>query len=72
MSLKNVSSMITGLSRTNYTSIVRIPAGNTSATFTLTEETKVCLTLGITNNIEYNETNEVMIEKGSQATSYSV
>ena len=71
MRLKNASAMQTGLSKTNYSSIVRINAGQTSNTFTLTEETKACLTIGITNGTQYNEENEVMIEKGSVASSFS-
>lgn len=71
VSLKEASSMQIRLSKTNYSMITYIAIGSTSATFTLTEETNVCLTLVITNGTQYNETNEVMIEKGSIASSYA-
>lgn len=71
MSLKEASSMTIRLSKTNYSVITAISIGQTSSSFTLSEETKVCLTLVLVNGTQYNETNEVMIEKGSQATSYS-
>ena len=71
MVLENASSMVVGLSKNNYASILRIPIGSTSGTFTLSEETKVCLTLRVVNGTTYDETNNIMIEKGSQASSFS-
>ena len=71
MVLENASSMVVGLSKNNYTSILRIPIGSTSGTFTLLEETKVCLTLRVVNGTTYDETNNIMIEKGSVASSFS-
>lgn len=70
VSLKEASSMTIRLSKTNYSVITAISIGQTSSSFTLSEETKVCLTLVLVNGTQYNETNEVMIEKGN-ATSYS-
>ena len=71
MVLENASSMVVGLSKNNYASIIRMPIGSTSGTFTLSEETKVCLTLRVVNGTTYDETNNIMIEKGSVASSFS-
>ena len=71
MVLENASSMVVGLSKNNYASIIRMPIGSTSGTFTLSEETKVCLTLRVVNGTTYDETNNIMIEKGSSASSYT-
>ena len=69
MLLKNISALRIGLSRRDYSSIVSIPTGNTDATFVLDKETEVCLTIGYSNTTA-NETNEIMLTKNLEATSY--
>lgn len=69
--LKDTSSIQIRLSKSDYSVIATIPIGSTSVSFTLSENTNVSLTLNLTNGTTYNETNEVMIERGSKANHYT-
>ena len=66
LKLKKISSLRLGISKTNYAAIARINIGSISKTFTLTEETEVCLTLELSLNTQYNESNELMIYSGTE------
>jgi len=63
--LKNESAANISLSQTNYHPVVTLTPGMTSKSFTLTETTNLCLTLGITQGQSYNETNEAMVYSGT-------
>lgn len=65
LKLKHASAMQIGLSKRDYATINRISIGSLSNTFTLTEQTDVCLTLVMVGNVQYNEENEVMIYSGT-------
>lgn len=69
MLLKNISALKIGLSKRDYSAIATISEGKTDTTFTLDEETEVCLTIGYSNTTS-NETNEIMLTKNLEATSY--
>ena len=69
--LKNPSATRIGLSKTNYSSIIRLTAGTTKGTFTLTETTNVCLTIEISNGAVYDEENEVMVCKGTDVGAFT-
>ena len=55
-----------GISKTDYSSIIRLAVGEAKGTFTLNEETEICLTLAITKDQTYNEENEIMIYSGTE------
>jgi hypothetical protein len=69
MLLKNISALKIGLSKRDYSVIATISEGKTDTTFTLDEETEVCLTIRYSNTTS-NETNEIMLTKNLEATSY--
>nr|DAU80356.1 MAG TPA: hypothetical protein [Caudoviricetes sp.] len=69
MLLKNISALKIGLSKRDYSAITTISEGKTDTTFTLDEETEVCLTIRYSNTTS-NETNEIMLTKNLEATSY--
>ena len=69
MLLKNISALKIGLSKRDYSAITTISEGKTDTTFTLDEETEVYLTIGYSNTTS-NETNEIMLTKNLEATSY--
>lgn len=69
MLLKNISALKIGLSKRDYSAIATISEGKTDTTFTLDEETEVCLTIRYSNTTS-NETNEIMLTKNLEATSY--
>ncbi len=66
LKLKKASTLRIGLSKTDYTAIRTISVGLTSATFTLSEETDVCMALSFVANTNYNESNELMIYSGTE------
>lgn len=69
MLLKNISALKIGLSKRDYSAITTISEGKTDTTFTLDEETEVCLTIGYSNTTA-NETNKIMLTNNLEATSY--